>query len=55
MDTCRPEVNQYALDRLIEDEALDMEWDSASRRWVPVYPGDDSEEDTGSETDEERL
>ena len=42
-------VNQYALDRLIEDEAEDMEWDSVARRWVPVYPDDHNEEDTGRE------
>ena len=47
-------VNQYAMDRLIEDEAPDMEWDSGARRWVPVYPDDPSEEDTDCEADEER-
>jgi hypothetical protein len=47
-------VNQYALDRLIEDEAPDMEWDSVARRWVPVYPDDSSEEHTECEADEER-
>ena len=46
-------ANQYAMDRLIDDEAPDMEWNSASRRWVPVYPEDDREEDTGREADEE--
>jgi hypothetical protein len=29
---------------LIEDDVPDMEWDSAGRRWVSVYPDDQSDE-----------
>jgi hypothetical protein len=39
-------VTQDVLDRLIEDEAPEMEWDSANRCWVPVYPDYRSDEDT---------
>jgi hypothetical protein len=37
-------ANQYAMDRLLDDEDPDMEWDSVSRRWVPASTDDGNEE-----------
>jgi hypothetical protein len=38
-------ASQDALDRLLDDEDPDMEWDSVGRRWIPAQPEDGSEEE----------
>ena len=38
-------ASQYAMDRLLDDEGPDMEWDSVARRWVPARNDDGSEEE----------
>jgi hypothetical protein len=37
-------ANQVAMDRLLDDEDPDMEWDSVARRWVPTGTNDEGEE-----------
>jgi len=37
-------ASQDAMDRLLDDEDPDMEWDSLARRWVPAGTDDASEE-----------
>lgn len=47
-------VTQDALDRLIDDEEPDMEWDSIARQWVPAGTNDGSEEEQQSEPESPR-
>jgi hypothetical protein len=46
--------SQYAMDRLLDDEDPDMEWDSVARRWVPAGTTDESEEEQESESESPR-
>jgi len=36
-------AGQDAMDRLLDDEDPDMEWDRVARRWVPAASNDESE------------
>jgi len=38
------------MDRLLDDEHPDMEWDSVARRWVPAGTGDENEEEEETES-----
>ena len=38
-------TSQEAMDRLLDDEDPDMEWDSVVRRWVPAGTDDGNEEE----------
>ena len=41
-------ASQDAMDRLLDDEDPDMEWDSEARRWVPAGTDDAREEEQES-------
>jgi hypothetical protein len=47
-------TNQYAMDRLLDDEDPDMEWDSVAGRWVPAGTDDANEEEQEPESESPR-
>ena len=47
-------ANQYAMDRLLDDEDPDMEWDSVARRWVPAGTDDGNEQEQEPEPESTR-
>ena len=47
-------ASQYMMDRLLDDEDPDMEWDSVARRWVPAGANDESEDEQESELESPR-
>lgn len=52
-----PGATQNEIDRLIQDEEPYMQWDSATRRWIPSYPdlADGEDDPRERETTESRL
>jgi hypothetical protein len=47
-------VSQDAMDRLMDDEDPDMEWDSVARRWVASGTDDRGEEEEQSKPESPR-
>jgi len=47
-------ASQDAMDRLLDDEDPDMEWDSVARRWVPASTDDGNEEEQEPESESQR-
>ena len=47
-------ASQDAMDRLLDDEDPDMEWDSATSRWVPARTNDGNEEEYEPESESPR-
>jgi hypothetical protein len=47
-------ASQDAMDRLLDDEDPDMEWDSVARRWVPAGTNDESDEEQEPESESAR-
>jgi hypothetical protein len=47
-------ASQDAMDRLLDDEDPDMEWDSVARRWVLAGINDQSEEEQEPESESPR-
>jgi hypothetical protein len=47
-------ANQDAMDRFLDDEHPDMEWDSTARRWVSAGTDDGNEEEQEPESESPR-
>jgi hypothetical protein len=47
-------ASQEAMDRLLDDEDPNMEWDSTARRWIQAGTDDASEEEQESELESPR-
>ena len=47
-------ASQDAIDRLLDDEDPDMEWEGAARRWVPAGTDDGNEEEQEPQSESPR-